>query len=248
VISFIVPAHNEELWIGKCLVSIRAAMEKVRDPYEVIVVDDASTDSTHQIAQQMGVRTLQVNHRKISAVRNAGARIATGEVFFFVDADTQINERAVNAALIALRAGAVGGGCVFDFDGPTPLWARIILFGAVRAARLIRWVGGCFLFCTREAYNATGGFSESLYAGEDLAFVQALKKVGRFVIPKPKVLSSGRKLNVVSPWQVLGLMLTIAIRGPRYESEWVLDILYGRRAQESKNSGAPRGAEAKKPA
>jgi glycosyltransferase involved in cell wall biosynthesis len=234
MISFIVPAHNEELWIGKCLTGIRTAMEKVGGPYEVIVVDDASTDSTPRIVEQMGVRTLRVEHRKISAVRNAGARMAGGEIFFFVDADTQVNERAVRSALEVLRAGAAGGGCVFDFDAPAPLWGRIILFFAVQAARMIRWVGGCCLFCTREAYNATGGFSESLYAGEDLAFVQALKKVGRFVVLKPKVLSSGRKLNVVGPWEVLGLMLTIAVRGPRYESKWVLDILYGRRAQESK--------------
>ena len=234
MLSFIVPAHNEERWIGKCLGSIRTAMAAVEEPHEVIVVDDASTDSTHQIAGQMGARTLRVEHRKISAVRNAGARAACGEVFFFVDADTQVNERVVSAALAVLRAGAAGGGCVFDFDGPTPLWGRIILFFAVRAARLIRWVGGCFLFCTREAYQATGGFSESLYAGEDIAFVQALKKVGRFVVLKPKVLSSGRKLNVVGPWEVIGLMFTIAIRGPRYESKKVLDILYGQRAQDSK--------------
>ena len=149
-----------------------------------------------------------------------------------MDADTQVNERAVGTALAVLRAGAVGGGCVFDYDGPTPLWGRIILFFAVLAARLIRWVGGCFVFCTREAYNAAGGFSESLYAGEDIAFVQALKKVGRFVVLKPKVVSSGRKLEVVGPWQVLGLMLIIAMRGARYESKWVLDILYGRRAQD----------------
>ena len=234
MISFIVPAHNEELWIGKCLTSIRASMEKLAEPYEVIVVDDASTDSTPRIADQMGVRTLRVEHRKISAVRNAGARAACGEVFFFVDADTQVNERAVSAALAVLRAGAAGGGCVFDFDGPTPLWGRIILFFAVLAARLIRWACGCFLFCTREAYSATGGFSESLYAGEDIAFVQTLKKVGRFVVLKPKVVSSGRKLNVVRPWELMGLLLTIAIRGGRYESKWVLDILYGQRAQDSK--------------
>ena len=237
MISFVVPAHNEELWIGKCLASIRTSMQSLDEPYEVIVVDDASTDLTLRIAEQMGVRTVRVEHRKISAVRNAGACAASGELLFFVDADTQVNELAVEAALAALRGGAVGGGCVFDFDGPTPLWGRIILFFAVLAARLIRWAGGCFLFCTREAYSATGGFSERLYAGEDIAFVQALKKVGRFVVLKPKVLSSGRKLNVVGPLGVLGLMLTIAIRGSHYESKWVLDILYGRRAQECKKPG-----------
>jgi glycosyltransferase involved in cell wall biosynthesis len=234
MISFIVPAHNEELWIGNCLESIRATMEKLAEPYEVIVVDDASTDATPRIAAQMGARTIRVEHRKISAVRNAGARAAGGEVFFFVDADTRINERAVSAALGGLRSGAAGGGCLFELSGPVPLWGRIIHSFAVVVGRLIRWVGGCFLFCTREAYSATGGFSERLYAGEDIAFIQALKKVGRFVVPKPTVVTSGRKLDVVGPREVMVLMLTIALRGSRYESKWVLDILYGRRAQECK--------------
>jgi glycosyltransferase involved in cell wall biosynthesis len=195
-------------------------------------VNDASTDSTDEIARQMGARTIRVEHRKISAVRNTGARAASGEVFFFVDADTQVNEQAVHAALASMRSGAAGGGCVPEIDGPRPLWVRIILFFAVPLARLVRWAGGCFLFCSREAYCATGGFSESMYAGEDLAFIQALKKVGLFVVLKPMVVTSGRKLDVVGPWEVMGLMLRIALRGPHYESKWVRDILYGRRAQD----------------
>jgi glycosyltransferase involved in cell wall biosynthesis len=234
MLSFVVPAHNEELWIGKCLGSIRSAMELVGEPYEVIVVDDASTDSTHQIAKQMGVHTLRVEHRKISAVRNVGARAACGDVFFFVDADTQVSHPALTAALAALRAGAAGGGCVPDLEDSIPLWGRIIHLIACRAGRLIRLVGGCFLFCTRDAYIATGGFSESLYAGEDIAFVQALKKVGRFIVPKPTVVTSARKLSVAGPWEVIRLMLRIAIRGPRYDNIWVHDILYGRRAEDSR--------------
>jgi glycosyltransferase involved in cell wall biosynthesis len=234
MISFIIPAHNEERWIGKCLASIRTTIEKLTEPHEVIVVDDASTDSTYQIAQQMGARCLRVEHRKISAVRNSGARVACGEIFFFVDADTEVNERAVSAALTALRSGAGGGGCVPALSGAVPLWGRIIHFLACIAGRIIGLVGGCFLFCTRGAYSSAGGFSESLYAGEDIAFVQALKKVGRFVVPKPTVVTSARKLAVAGPWEVIGLMLRIAIRGPRYESQWVRDILYGRRAQDSR--------------
>jgi glycosyltransferase involved in cell wall biosynthesis len=74
------------------------------------VVDDASTDSIAQIAQQMGARVIRVEHCHIAAIRNAGAREARGEVFFFVDADTQANEPAVGAALQALCSGAAGGG------------------------------------------------------------------------------------------------------------------------------------------
>jgi len=111
--------------------------------------------------------------------------------------------------------------------------AEVLRLGVV-LGRLIRWVGGCFLFCSREAFGATGGFSEALYAGEDIAFCQALKKVGRFVVPKPTVVTSGRKLSVVGPWEVMGLILTIAFRGAHYENKMVLDILYGRRAQDSK--------------
>jgi glycosyltransferase involved in cell wall biosynthesis len=237
MISFIVPAHNEELWIGGCVGSIRTTMEKLGEPHEVIVVDDGSTDSTSQIAERMGARTIRVELRKISAVRNAGARLACGDVFFFVDADTQVNERAVSAALAVLRSGAAGGGCVFEFDGTIPLWGRIMHRIGVLGGRLIRWVGGCFLFCTRDAFVATGGFSEALHAGEDIAFCQALKKVGRFVVPKPTVVSSGRKLDVVGPWEVAGLVLRIALRGPRYENKWVLDILYGQRAQDCRRPG-----------
>jgi glycosyltransferase involved in cell wall biosynthesis len=236
MLSFIIPAHNEERWIGKCLGSIRATMEKVGERYEVFLVDDASTDATPQIAKECGARVLGVKYRKISAVRNAGARAAGGEVFFFVDADTQVNERAVRAALGVLRAGAAGGGCLFDLDGAVPWWARAMLSMGTVVARLIRWAGGCFVFCTREAYNAAGGFSENMYAGEDIAFMQALKKVGRFVVLKPKVVTSGRKLDVVKLSEVVGLMLRIAVRGPRYESEWVRDILYGRRAEECKRA------------
>jgi hypothetical protein len=71
-----------------------------------------------------------------------------------------------------------------------------------------------------------------MHAGEDLAFVQALRKIGRFVVLKPKVVTSGRKLDVVGPWEVIKLALTIALPGPHYESKWVLDILYGPRAQD----------------
>ena len=75
------------------------------------MVDDASTDATSAIARQQGAQVVRVEHRQISATRNAGARRAHGAVLFFVDADTLVNASAVHSALRVVRAGAVGGGC-----------------------------------------------------------------------------------------------------------------------------------------
>src|SRR5690348_17354762 len=105
MISFIVPAHNEELLIGRCLTSIHESARASAVEYEVIVVDDASTDRTAEVARESGARLISVSLRQIAAVRNAGAREARGELFVFVDADTWINPAVVRDILAAVAGG-----------------------------------------------------------------------------------------------------------------------------------------------
>src|SRR5688572_25807884 len=99
MISFIVPAHNEQPGLGRTLQAIHDSARAVGQPYEVIVVDDASTDATAEVAGQHNAIVVPVNHRQIAATRNSGGRAARGDRLFFVDADTTINTRAVAAAL-----------------------------------------------------------------------------------------------------------------------------------------------------
>lgn len=237
VISFIIPAHNEELWIGQCLKCIIDAMKSVSDAYEIIVVDDSSTDATARIASGSGATVIHVDFRLISAVRNEGVRSSKGDILFFVDADTKANPSVITAALAALRSGAAAGGCVPELDGLVPLWGHVIHRIAVLGGRLTNLVGGCFLFCSRNVFEKVGGFSEQLRAGEDIAFVREIKKVGRFVVLKPPIVTSARKLEVAGPLQVIRLLFTIAIRGHNYESPWVIDLLYGKLAQQCRNPG-----------
>src|SRR5262249_36506055 len=158
MISFIIPAYNEELLLGHTLRAVHDAAGALGERYEVIVADDASTDRTAAIAQEHGARVVPGGRRQIAATRNAGARAAGGEMLLFVDADTTVNAAAVRAAVRAMRQGAAGGGCAFRFDGRLPLYARIMAAAAVPLYRALRLASGCFLFCTRPAFRAVGGF------------------------------------------------------------------------------------------
>jgi glycosyltransferase involved in cell wall biosynthesis len=230
MLSFIIPAHNEEQCVGNCVSAVTASARALGQPFEVIVVDDASSDRTGEVAANHGAMVVKVVHRQIAAARNAGAREARGELLFFVDADTLANPRALRACLGALQGGAVGGGCVFTFDGTLPLWARLLYPVAVMLARSLKLMGGCFLFCTREAFDAIGGFDERYFAGEDATFVRALKGRGRFAVPGPTVVTSGRKLRANSAWRILGEAWRWIRHGRgAYQRREGLDLWYGER-------------------
>lgn len=230
MISFIVPAHNEEALLGSALAAIHSAARDADAEYELIVVDDASTDATARIARECGARVVQVNKRQISATRNAGARTAAGDVFVFVDADTLANADAVHDVLAAVGSGAAGGGCLFRFDGQMPFWARVTYPIGIRLFRLLNVVGGCFMFSTRAAFEATGGFCEDYFAAEELFFAKALKRQGRFVIPRSYVVTSGRKLRCYSGFEILWTLLKSGSRGSKsYRSRQGLDVWYGER-------------------
>ena len=200
MISFIVPAHDEEAGIGRTLQAIHDSARVVGQPYEIIVVDDASTDGTAEIARQHRTTVVPVNHRQIAATRNSGARAAHGEHLFFVDADTTINPRTVASALRYMDRGAVGGGAPTLFDGAPLLYPLSLLMGI--GAKLIGFTGGAFMYCTREAFHAIGGFDERFYCAEEGAFALALKRQGRFIVVWKPVLTSARRLRTLSGLQL----------------------------------------------
>lgn len=228
MISFIVPAHNEEAWISRCLSAIEVAMRSVAPSHEILVVDDASTDATASIAGQHGARVIPVTYRQISATRNAGAREARGDIFFFVDADTLVNDAVIHSALNTIEHGAVGGGCIPQFEGRLPLWFRLFYPLMIVVMRwLLCQTGGACLFCTRESFEATGGFSEALYAAEEDRWVKALKRHGRFSVLLDPVVTSGRSLRAQSIWTIARIFLRLALHGPDgFRDRRGLDLWY----------------------
>jgi len=197
MISFVVPAHNEQTCLPATLAAIHHSARTLDLTYEIIVVDDASSDATAEIARANQARVVSVNHRQIAVTRNSGARAAKGERIFFVDADTSINPRTLHEALTAMNRGAVGGGGAvwIDWREALPFYGYIITILAVTFPKLIGFTGGAFMFCTREAFQATGGFDERFYWSEEGEFTLALRREGRFFVPWRPVVTSGRRLR-----------------------------------------------------
>jgi glycosyltransferase involved in cell wall biosynthesis len=226
-LSFIVPAYNEAALLGSTLNAIHEAARALDVPFEVIVVDDASTDATATIACRHGVRLVSVNARKISVTRNAGAREARGDWLIFVDADTLITEPILHGAIRALRAGAVGGGSIVHFEGQLPRYGRALIFVLAPLYGALGLAAGCFLFCTRDAFQTVGGFDESLFAAEEVVLSRSLGRLGRFVILRAAVTTSGRKLRAYTAREVLGTLARVALLGrPALRRREGLDLWY----------------------
>jgi glycosyltransferase involved in cell wall biosynthesis len=233
MLSFIVPAYNEERLLGASLEAIHRAADGAGEPYEVIVVDDGSTDRTASVAEEGRARVVHVDHRQIAATRNAGARAAVGDVFVFVDADTKVNAEVIRDAMAAVRAGAIGGGAAIRFDRPTPLYARLMLPFLVLSFRLGRIAAGCFVFCTRGAFLAVGGFDEAYFGAEEIVISRALRRAGRFVILRSSVETSGRKLRAHSARELMGSMFRLARRGTKaVQQREGLELWYGERRED----------------
>jgi glycosyltransferase involved in cell wall biosynthesis len=225
VLSFIVPAYNEELELPSTLTAIRNAAQDRH--HEIIVVDDASNDATAEIARDAGAQVISIHRRQIAAARNSGGRVARGDILFFVDADTRINEKHVTGAIGALEGGYSGGGARVAMSGEIPLWARVSVGFFCVIYFALNLGAGAFLFTTRKNFNTVGGFDGSLYIGEEVYFSLALRRLGRFKILSEPVVTSGRKLRLYSGAQILKHSLRVILKGPRVaRSRAGLDIWY----------------------
>ena len=215
MISFVVPAHNEELELPATLRAIHAAVSSSGQSYEINVVDDASTDATPEIASSAGARVVHIDRRQIAAARNAGGQAAHGEYLFFVDADTRINRAHVSEAIAAMEAGYSGGSARVNMDGLIPIWGRLLLRGFSSIYFGLNLGAGAFLFTTRRNFDFIGGFDEQYFAGEEVYFSLELKKLGGFKVLREPVITSGRKFRMYPAKHFLRKFFGVIVRGPR---------------------------------
>jgi len=117
-ISIVIPAYNEEKYLPACLSAV--SQQEGAPPYEVIVVDNASTDGTACIAQQCGARVVTEPRKGVARARQAGFEAACGEIIASTDADTRVTPQWLARITGHFREDpALGGvyGPVHWYDG-----------------------------------------------------------------------------------------------------------------------------------
>ena len=221
-LSVVVPAFNEERLIAGTLRHLEAGIEVLERrgwSSELIVCDNNSTDRTAEIARSAGARVVFEPVNQISRARNAGAGAASGDWLLFVDADSSPSRALVEEMLDGIESGrCVGGGCTVTLP-LAPLGVRAWVAAWNLTSRTMRWAAGSFVFCEAAAFRAVGGFSEELYAAEEIDFSRRLKACfpGRdFIILHCRPLvTSGRKVELYSAREQLAFVWKLMTAGRR---------------------------------
>jgi len=216
--SIIIPAYNEENWIDGTLSTVKKAMGTLNVFGEIIVVDNNSTDNTALIARQHNAHVVFEPINQISRARNAGARVAQGRFFIFLDADTSLSPRLLQTALRNLSHNkCCGGGCVVKMDAPMEHIARNVLKLWNWFSLTFGFAAGCFIYCLKEGFEAVGGFSEKVYASEEIWFSRKIQSWGKkrdmdfCIIETPPIVTSIRKLKWFSPFRLVTPVLILTM-------------------------------------
>lgn len=201
-VGVVVPAHNEEAWLAGCLTAMRCATAECDVPVDVLVVVDACTDATAEVAATAAVRVLRVAECNVGAARRAGFTALLGRLgadrlwLATTDADTQVPRSWLTAQLAHARSGVdavVGTVTVTDWSEHPP-GARDLFLRNHHWVTGHPHVHGANLGMSAHSYLAADGFP-ALPAHEDVALVAALKHTGHRVLhtADPTVITSARR-------------------------------------------------------
>ncbi|HET9283374.1 MAG TPA: glycosyltransferase [Candidatus Angelobacter sp.] len=191
-VSIIIPALNEERMVGRCLDSL-AKLDFVREKFEVVLVDNGSTDKTLEIAEsfqdRLNLRILQKTGVRISGLRNLGAQEARGEIVAFLDADCLANSDWLKQILEFAPGGSVGVvGAHYllpeDSSWVGRTWHR---YQEAGKSGEVSHVPAGDLIMRREDFLRLGGFDESIQTNEDYELCERVRKAGMTVRAYPEI-------------------------------------------------------------
>ena len=218
--SVVIPAWNEAEYIEATLCAVKNAIAQQQQRGEIIVVNNNSTDSTASLAKSSGARVVFEPVNQIAKARNTGARVSESEGLIFIDADSIITAELLTSSLRALSKGnVIGGGSTVamnpKINGLPGMVLKFWNWWSVKSHS----AAGCYLYCTREAFDTVGHFDERQFAAEELYLSKKLRNLAKqrgqqFLIhTHAPIVSSSRKVEWYSPWRIFKQVLLLLVPG-----------------------------------
>lgn len=192
--SIIIPAYNEENYIGKCLKSIKSLKIPNGESLEVIVVNNASTDRTEEVAQAAlpGAKIVKEPKKGLTRAYNRGAREAKGKILLFVDADMVLSPNHLKKVFKEFKKDtkliALSGPCIWKDGGVLcDVVTRFMFFFIAMPAEIIcnrclnigASIASGNSAVRKEFFDKTGGFNEDIFYGLEADFTLRIRKLGR---------------------------------------------------------------------
>lgn len=197
-ISVVIPTFNEEQNVGRLIHELRQyGGQKLA---EIIVVDFSGQDRTTEVAENAGAKVILVDQPGRARQMNAGAKIATGDVLYFVHADVRIHPDYVADIEQALAEGYALGCYRYQFDSPR--WLLKINAFFVRFDQIWSRGGDQTLFITKKEFDQLEGYRENHRVMEDYEFIIRARKQHRFKIIPKNIIVSARKYEENSYFRV----------------------------------------------
>ena len=209
--SVIIPAHNEEKYIRRCIRSIRKAASAFQENVEIVVVCNRCTDRTGKIAKKLGARVLTNEDRCIARVRNAGISEAKGEIIVTIDADNRMTGGTLQEIYELLQSGRyIGGGAPIRFERYSfPLWCNDMM---CRLSFAVTGLYSGMFWAKKDTFDAIGGFADKK-AMEDVVTAKLLKEYGKkqgrkyTTLKKNVLINSTRKYDEMGDWLYFKLII-----------------------------------------
>ncbi|MFH1789590.1 MAG: glycosyltransferase [bacterium] len=187
--SIVVPLYNEEKYIGSCLE--HAKNQQGDFNYDIIAVDNGSTDMSNQIVRSKGASLVKEDKRGVGSARKKGAEVAQGKYIVQIDADTNLPCDFLQQALKRFEEDenlACLGGQFYFYDGSilknaacVVFFRPILFFAKIASFNKVGPIGNGMVF-KKELYDKTRGFDENLKFGEDADLTRRLSEFGKIKV------------------------------------------------------------------
>lgn len=200
-ISIVIPNYNEVRYIENLLLSLKNQIY-ANDLYEIIVVDNGSTDGSHEKAKKYADKIFANVEGTVARIRNIGAQHAKGDLFAFIDSDCIVESNWLNNASLLYNNGYRVFGCKVDVPVTAGWLERAWFSQRYNDKRQVPYINSANFFIGRDAFFNINGFREDLVSGEDWDICNRLSKAGYPIWSSPSV----KAIHMKNPKNILSFM------------------------------------------